>query len=465
MATDSIHDASLCQPQTPHATVNPCTLCAPLGAVLAAVGVEGAMPLLHGAQGCATYIRRYLISHFREPVDVASSSFTEASAVLGGENDFARAVDNIREKYQPQIVAVGTTCLSETIGEDLRLMIDRYRSSRQVNLPIVHASTPSYRDGHVEGYHAMVASLVRTLSKEPLTDAASTHTEVDAPTRINVLPPIVSPADLRHLRETVASFDLPLTLLPDYSDPLDGPIHDHYQPLAPGGTKLSEIRAMATAVASIDLTLPGSANSAGDLLESKGVAKHRIGLPIGVEASDAFVRLLEQLSGRRAAPWLEHERGRLLDAYADGHKYVFGKRIGVYGDPELVAGVTMFLIEIGAQPVLCATGARNRALGAAIPHGENNTVEVLLEDADYGTIESHAKKLGLDLLVGSSKGYRMAKACHVPLLRLGFPIHDRIGASRILSVGYRGTLGLFDAIVNTLMQRTQDDSEIGYSYL
>ena len=55
------------------ATRNACKLCAPLGACLALRGVAGAVPFLHGSQGCATYIRRYLISHFREPVDIAVS--------------------------------------------------------------------------------------------------------------------------------------------------------------------------------------------------------------------------------------------------------------------------------------------------------------------------------------------------------------------------------------------------------
>jgi nitrogenase molybdenum-iron protein alpha/beta subunit len=61
---------------------NTCKLCPPLGASLAFRGIEKAIPLLHGSQGCATYIRRYLISHFKEPVDIASSSFGEMATVL-----------------------------------------------------------------------------------------------------------------------------------------------------------------------------------------------------------------------------------------------------------------------------------------------------------------------------------------------------------------------------------------------
>ncbi len=70
-------------------TRNACKLCAPLGASLVFRGIEGAVPFLHGSQGCATYMRRYIISHFREPMDIAASGFSESSAIFGGEKIFA----------------------------------------------------------------------------------------------------------------------------------------------------------------------------------------------------------------------------------------------------------------------------------------------------------------------------------------------------------------------------------------
>jgi nitrogenase molybdenum-iron protein NifN len=58
----------------------------------------------------------------------------------------------------------------------------------------------------------------------------------------------------------------------------------------------------------------------------------------------------------------------------------------------------------------------------------------------------------------------MARHLNAPLLRVGFPIHDRIGGQRILHIGYRGAQQLFDLIVNTFLERKQNDSPIGYSY-
>ena len=70
-----------------------------------------------------------------------------------------------------------------------------------------------------------------------------------------------------------------------------------------------------------------------------------------------------------------------------------------------------------------------------------------------------------DLLIGHSKGYQYATAWNIPLIRVGFPIHDRFGGQRVLHLGYKGALNLFDLIVNAVLEKKQSDSDIGYGYL
>ena len=76
-------------------------LCTPLGACLAFKGVANTIPFLHGSQGCSTYIRRYLISHYREPVDIAASNFSEDSAVFGGGANLQAGLKNVDSQYHP----------------------------------------------------------------------------------------------------------------------------------------------------------------------------------------------------------------------------------------------------------------------------------------------------------------------------------------------------------------------------
>jgi len=444
------------------ATTNACKLCTPLGATIAFKGVEGAIPFLHGSQGCATYMRRYIISHFREPMDIASSSLGEKNAIYGGGPNLKKGLLNAMQKYGAKVVGVATTCLTETIGDDVPRILHEFRAEFG-DLPladIVHVSTPSYSGTHMDGFHGAVKALADQLCVEKTPPNG----------RVNIMPGLVSPADIRHLKELARAFGIEPIMLPDYSETLDGPALLEYENIPSGGTPVADIRAMGGASASIELGRAiTTQETAGSSLESRfGVPLKRLGLPMGIRETDAFFAALKEISGLATPRDLSLERGRYIDALVDGHKYVSGLRAVVYGEEDVVIGLTSFLAEIGVKPVLVATGAKNRNVA---PHIRAACGDVLREmpsvreGVDFFDIVEEAKTLAPDILVGHSKGQRAAREWGIPLLRVGFPIHDRFGGQRQLSLGYRGAQALFDRLVNMVLEKKQTDSDIGYGYL
>ncbi|MGE9290805.1 MAG: nitrogenase component 1 [Puniceicoccales bacterium] len=444
------------------ATRNACKLCSPLGASMVFKGIRGCLPFLHGSQGCATYIRRYMISHFREPVDIASSSFTEDDAIFGGAKNFADGLDNVIRQYHPEVIGVATTCLSETIGEHMIGMIRDFKMTRGSEMPLVHVSTPAYTGTHAEGFRAAVLEVVRSF-----VESAPAGPVLG---RVNVLPGMMSCADLRHLAEICRAYELVPTLLPDYNETLEGGGWDAYHRISPGGTSLDEIRAMGKAVATVEFghSREKREESAGALLESvHGIPNYLHGWPVGIAAADRFYASLAEISGNEMPEAFRKERSRLVDAYVDAHKYVSGKTAAVYGEPDLVVGMAGFLSEIGIRPIICATGSKvprwDRRLASEIEGGMDDVES--LSGVDHASISVRARVRKPDLLLGSSKGYPLARELGIPLLRIGFPLHDRFGGQRELSVGYRGTQYLFDRVVNALMEARQENNETGYSYL
>ena len=448
-------------------TRNACKLCTPLGACLAFRGVEGCIPFLHGSQGCSTYIRRYLISHFREPIDIASSNFHEDSAIFGGSKNFSLGALNITRQYQPQLIGAATTCLTETIGEDMaQLICDVKEKHGDAAAPIVHVSTASYRGTHIDGFHSAVRELVEQLAEKP-EEKHSTSNEAKQP--VALFPGMVSTADLRHLKEIFADFGLPFTLLPDYSESMDGATWSEYEKLQCGGTPIAAIRALGSAQATIEFgrTLVET-KTGGMVLQTKfGIPRRLLGLPMGIRESDAFFNALTEIAGIETPVKYQRERGRLVDSLIDGHKYAFEKRAIVFGEEDLVIGLTALLCEIGVTPVLCASGGRSKqlekCLRAAIPELPEETL--VKEGYDFAEIAEAAPDLKPDFFIGSSKGFSIARRLKVPLIRVGFPIHDRIGGQRVLHLGYRGAQELFDRIINSLLEVKQETSPIGYSYL
>lgn len=439
-------------------TRNACKLCTPLGACLAFRGIEGSVPFLHGSQGCSTYIRRYLISHFREPMDIASSNFHEESAIFGGAANFKAGVRNVVRQYKPAFVGVATTCLAETIGEDMPGIMRELRTESPELPPIVQVSTASYRGTHIDGFHAAVRATIDQLAFGGLRTK-----------RIAVLPGMVSAADLRHLKEILEDWGINYIMLPDYSETMDGGTWAEYEAIQSGGTKLSAIAGMGGCRATVEFgSVLSSSQSGGSLLEEKfGVPLVRLPLPCGMRATDGFFDALGRLTGHGMPEKYRAERARLLDAYVDGHKYLFGKRVVVFGEEDFVIGMTGFLQEIGLDPVLCASGGRSKRFEEQLrKHVPGLSPSALVKEGfDFAEMAEGAPELAPDLFVGSSKGYSIARRLDVPLIRVGFPIHDRIGGQRVLHIGYRGAQQLFDQIVNTLMEQKQTRSEVGYAYL
>ncbi len=438
---------------------NTCKLCAPLGACLAFRGVEQTVPLLHGSQGCATYIRRYMISHFKEPIDIASSNFDEQAAVFGGEANLRVALENVIRQYHPHMVGVATTCLSETIGDDVRAHLRAVRRQLGPDGPaLVHVATPSYAGTHAEGYQAALRAIVETLA-EP----------TDKHDRVNLIVGAVSPADLRMLKRTFRDIGLTATLLPDYSETLAAPAWSEYQILPAGGTPLREIREMSGARATIELGLGSTRErSAGQFLEEQfGVPSHRLPFPIGVQQSDCLWEVLSAMAKRPVPAESIAARGRLIDAYVDNHKYVFGRRAVLYGEPEFVLSMAAFLTEIGMVPVVCATGSVDTQLRQRLTHvlGKTRTQVTTLVGTDFVNLRAAAEQANAEIVIGSSKGYTLSRDLKIPLVRVGFPIHDRVDGPRMLHLDYEGSQQLFDRLTNALLGAAQDESPIGYAYM
>ena len=439
-------------------TQNPCRLCTPFGACMVFAGIADGVPFIHGSQGCSTYIRRYLIGHFREPVDIACSNFSESTVIFGGENNFQIGLANVIEQYQPKLIGIATTCLAETIGDDLSQFVYRFEAEHPDGPVLVPVSTPSYQGSHVEGFHRAVRAIVQKLAQPgPMLK------------HINLFAGMISPQDIRNLRDITADFGLEATILPDYSDSLDGGIWHQYEKNIETGTTIADIRRCGSARATIEFgNTRDSATSAGDyLLRTFGTPFYELPIPIGVKYSDLFFERLGVLSGKELPARYIGQRARLIDAYVDGHKYVFGKKAVVYGPEDMVIALAAFLNEIGMIPVVCGTGEKKGKLADSLQEvlGSNFDKTTAREDVDFIELEEIAADTHIDMVIGNSNGYKLARKLNVPLMRVGLPIHDRIGAARIATLGYQGTQELFDRIVNEFIRQKQEHSPVGYTHI
>jgi nitrogenase cofactor biosynthesis protein NifB len=393
-----------------------------------------------------------MATHYNEPVDIASSSLTEEGTVFGGEKNLVKGLDNLIKLYDPQVIGLSTTCLAETIGEDVDRMVRDFLTERpQVRTKIITVHSPGYGGTQYEGFFRALRALVeQTEMKGPFKD------------RVNIITGMISPADTRFLKGLFKEMGLGVTLLPDLSENLDGPHEQVYRRLSAAGTGLEEIASMAGARCTIELSSFIEEDcSPGRYLEAAyGVPLLRSPLPIGLRDTDRLIRLLEDLGGRVTED-LRKERGRYLDAMVDSHKYNARIAAAVFGEPDFVYSLCRLLMENGALPALALTGSPCPGFTALLEeelapvrefHGDQKTA--VMDDRDFDALEELAGDYGVNILIGSSEGRRIEERLGIPLVRCAFPIHDQVGGQRIRTLGYGG-LTLLDRITNTILGETE----------
>ena len=96
------------------------------------------------------------------------AAFSEGTAVFGGAANLKEALVNLTTIYSPEVIAIHTTCVAETIGDDVGSIVEDVRTEELIDpsIKICAASTPSYVGTHVTGYDNMVKSFVTTFAKK-----------------------------------------------------------------------------------------------------------------------------------------------------------------------------------------------------------------------------------------------------------------------------------------------------------
>ena len=422
--------------------INPAKTCQPVGAMYAALGVHKSLPHSHGSQGCCAFHRMFLTRHFKEPAMASSSSFTEGASVFGGGANLKTAVKNIFDLYNPDIIAVHTTCLSETIGDDLGSLI------MDMSIPegkyVVHCNTPSYNGSHITGFSNMVSGFINYLSVKS-----------DQPSeKICIMPGFVNPGDMREYKKILNAMKVPFTMLPDTSGVFDSPMTGKYHMYPEGGTKIEDIKKLGDCKSTIALGKQTSEPSAEVLKKKCTVPFETLPLPMGVGATDDFVMALQNISKSEVPYELELERGQLVDMMIDTHPYTHGKKVAIFGDPDTVLGIASFVLEMGMIPKYLVTGTP----GLIFEQNAEKLFEkfsmtdcVAKAEGDLYLLHQWIKNEKVDVIIGGTHGKAIARAEDIPLVRMGFPIIDRYIHSYMPLVGYKGAMRMAEMIVNALM--------------
>jgi nitrogenase molybdenum-iron protein beta chain len=383
----------------------------------------------------------------------ATSAFTEGASVFGGQANLLQAIDNIFTVYDPDIIAVHTTCLSETIGDDIPQIAAKAKADGKIpeGKFVIHTNTPSYVGSHVTGFANMTKSMVDYFAEG----------EGPSEKRINLIPGYVEPADMEEIKRIAGELGVETIMFPDTSKVLNGPLTGKFRMYPEGGVTVDQLKKAGSSTGTIALGKIASGPAARALDVKCKVPCEIIDLPIGLHETDIFIDTLRRAAGVNVPDSINYERGQMIDIISDMQQYFYGKKVAIVGDPDQVLSLTKFVVSIGMHPTCITTGSPAgkkyekslREATADLPVETKIAVP-----GDMFLFHQWIKEEKVDLIIGNTYAKYIAKDEDIPLVRHGFPIYDRVGHSYFPTVGYRGGMRLLEKILDALLDRKDRDA-------
>ncbi|MCX8028341.1 MAG: nitrogenase iron-molybdenum cofactor biosynthesis protein NifE [Thermodesulfovibrionales bacterium] len=406
-----------------------------MGAIMAIQGIDRAMPILHGGQGCSFLSKVLLIKHFREPIALSVSRLFTEDVVMGSEEKLQKVIEDTISKQNPDLIAVLSTALSDVKGDDIsRVIKDVKGLPNSSGTTILSVSTPDYEGGLQDGYMKVLkALLVETMPKYPISqkDKISGQINIIAGSHL-------TPADFVEIREIVEAFRLKPIFIPDLGC-LDGS-RKGFSALTSGGTTMADIKNACASEFSIVIgsSLGNSSDSPARMIEDLcaiGFVTFE-GLQ-SLSEIDRFFDTLRMISGRDIPQRYQRQRARLIDGMRDAHFYLSSKRAIIALESDHAIQISRLLEDMSMQTVLTVV--------PLLKDDADKIVTRTIMQGDLNDIDERA-----DVIISNSHAEQRARLLDIPLYQIGFPSYKLIGMTHRETIGYRGMLNCINDLVNLI---------------
>jgi len=410
--------------------INPIKLSQPMGALLCFLGIKNTMPLMHGAQGCASFSKVFFTRHFSDPIAIQTTAVNDITAVIdGGDYSVSEAIKNITAKVKPDLVGLFTTGMTETKGDDIKGATYLLRDVQQM----VYVHTPDFEGGLESGFSLSIQAIIDQLVE-------STHI-IDNKKALLIPNVNLTPIEVEKIKEQIDCFGFETLALPDLSQSLDGHLGQKQGALSSGGISVEEIKALGESC--VVITVGDSVEKCGEMMLGKNPNIQHLHFDTlsGLLKADAFYKALMELKHlSKPAPSIVRWRKRLQDALLDTHFALGGTQVVIAAEPDQILSIASSITEAGAKIKAVVSPTKSKALQKVACE---NIIIGDFEDVERELKEAH-------LLISNFHGERLCHAHHKALLVRGFPNYEQVGNNLKNDTLYEGGCYLLFEVANLI---------------
>lgn len=410
--------------------INPIKLSQPMGALLCFLGIKNCMPLMHGAQGCASFSKVFFTRHFCDPIAIQTTAVNDITAVIdGGDYSISEAIKNITKKVTPDLVGLFTTGMTETKGDDIKGAT--YLLKDKQKMAYVH--TPDFEGGLESGYAKSIEAIIDQLV-EPTTN-------IDYKKAVLIPNVNLTPIEVEKIKEQIDLFGFETLALPDISQSLDGHLGQKQGALSSGGISIKEIEELGDSC--LVISVGNSVQKSGELLSQKNSQMKHLHFDClnGLVKSDLFYKkLMEFKNITKPHPSIIRWRKRLQDALLDTHFALGNVQTILALEPDQIKAISSCLTEAGININTIIT-----------PTNSSTLDDIEYQNIILGDFEDMEHNLhGNELIVSNFHAHRLSQKYNKALITRGFPNYELVGNQLKNDVLYEGSCYLLFEVANII---------------
>ncbi len=406
-----------------------------VGAMRVATAMEGMHYVLHAPQG-DTYadLLFTMIERRGKRPPVTYTTFQARDLGKDTAQLFQNAARDALDRFKPQALLVGASCTAELIQDDPAGLAEAMR----LPVPVVPLELPSYQRKESWGASETFYQIVRHLADKDVRPAPREGRKPSA----NILGPTA--LGFRHrddAREVSRLLDM---------------LGIEVNLVAPLGATPADIASIGAADFNIVL-YPETGDEAARWLERTFKQPAVRTVPIGVGATQVFIREVAELGGVDPEPALADDQSRMAWwSRSVDSTYLTGKRVFIFGDAtHAVAAARIAHEELGFE--VCGLGCYNREFArdiraAAKVYG----VDPLITD-DHLEVEEAISAAQPELVLGTQMERHIAKRLGLPCAVISSPVHVQDFPARYSpQMGFEGANVIFDTWVHPLVMGLEE---------
>jgi len=405
----------------------------PGGAMRTATAMKGVHFVLHAPQG-DTYadLLFTMIERRKERPPVTYTTFQARD--LGGDTAtlFKRTALEAYERFEPEVLLVGASCTAELIQDDPAGL----GAALGLPIPVVAVELNAYQRKENWGAAETLYRMVRTCCppEKPKVERARPSCNVLGPTALGFR----HRDDVREVTGLLARLGVDVNVV------------------APLGASPRDLMRLGEADFNVVL-YPEIAETTARWLQKALGQPSVAAVPIGVGATQQFVRQVAELAGVDPAPVLESEQSRLpWYSRSVDSTYLTNKRVYVYGDAtHAIAAARVATEELGFSVVGLGTYSREQARDVRKAAKRLGITALITED--HLEVKEQIAELKPELVLGTQMERHTAKRLGIPCAMISAPAHVHDYPARYSpQMGFEGANVLFDTWVHPLMMGLEE---------